>query len=122
MIRSKSKFLPLAILAALMILSACCMDEALSTNYFDQKTWKALHGSLVIENPRAKMVEDLKINYLKTGMSQVEVETLLGKADRIRNKQNLYRLGMSEFSEDYRFLTLIYDAKGNLKEILYSQS
>jgi hypothetical protein len=98
------------------------MDDALTTNHFDQQTWKALHGSLVIENPRAKMVDDLKTNYLKTGMSQVEVETLLGKADRIRNNQDLYRLGMGEFSHDYRFLTLIYNDEGKLKEILYSQS
>jgi hypothetical protein len=118
----KSKILPLSIFIAFTIFSACNMDDALTTNHFDQQTWKAMHGSLVIQNPRTKMVEDLKTNYLKTGMSQSEVETLLGKADRIKNHQYLYRLGMEKFSENYRYLKLIYDDNGKLKEIRYARS
>jgi hypothetical protein len=116
-------FVPLYLLfIAFTFLSACDLDDVLTINHFDQKAWKALHGSLVIENPRAKMVDDLKTNYLKAGMSQVDVETLLGKADRVRNKQFLYRLGMGKFSENYSFLTLIYDDKDKLIEILNGQS
>jgi hypothetical protein len=116
-------FIPLYLLLTVFtFLSACDLDDVLTTNHFDQKAWKALHGSLVIENPRAKMVDDLKTNYLKAGMSQVDVEALLGKADRIRNKQFLYRVGISKFSTDYSFLTLIYDDKDKLKEILNGQS
>jgi hypothetical protein len=115
--KDKSKILPLSIAMALAIFSACNMDDALTSSHFDQQAWKAMHGSLVIQNPRTKMVEDLKTNYLKTGMSQSEVEALLGKADRIKDHQYLYRLGMRKFSEDYSYLTLIYDDHGTLKEI-----
>ncbi|MGD8913844.1 MAG: hypothetical protein PVI97_02085 [Candidatus Thiodiazotropha sp.] len=118
----KSKTLPLSLFMALTIFSACNMDDALTSNHFDPQTWKAMHGSLVIQNPRTKMVEDLKTNYLKTGMSQSEVETLLGKADRIKSHQYLYRLGMRKFSDDYSYLTLIYDDHGKLKEIRYARS
>jgi hypothetical protein len=98
------------------------MEDTLTSNHFDEKTWKFMHGSLVAQNPRAEMIEDLKRNHLKTGMSQSDVEAILGKADRINNHQYLYRLGMGEFSVDYSFLTLIYDGNGKLKEIHYGRS
>jgi hypothetical protein len=105
-----------------MVINACNVENTLTADYFNQTKWKAMHGSLATKNPREKMVTDLKTNYLKLGMSQPEVEALLGFADRINHHQYLYRLGIGEFSADYSYLTLIYDDDGTLIEIRNAQS
>jgi hypothetical protein len=106
--------------------SACSEEEtAKSTgkvNRFDQTLWKAQLGSQATDNPRGKMLRDLKDQHLKIGMSQSEVEAVLGKADRIRNGQYLYRLGMGQYSVDYSYLALVYDEEGRLKAILDARS
>lgn len=115
-------YLVLGILFLSIVFYACNMDDAITSHHFNQQIWKAMRGSLATENPRRKMVDDLKANYLKTGIDKSEVLALLGHADRINNHQHLYRLGMREFSVDYSYLTLIYDAEGRLMEIRYAQA
>jgi hypothetical protein len=118
----KRMYLLLGFILVSVVLYACDVDGLITANQFDQKKWKSMHGSLVVQNPRVKMLRDLKANYLKPGMSQSEVEALLGHADRIKHRQYLYRLGMGKLSIDYSYLTLIYDDNGRLREIRSAQS
>jgi hypothetical protein len=113
----KRIYLLLGFMLVSMVFYACGVDDMITADHFDQKKWKAMHGSLAARNPRVKMLSDLKENYLKPGMSQSEVEALLGHADRIKHHHYLYRLGMGELSIDYSYLTLIYDDTGRLMEI-----
>jgi hypothetical protein len=115
-------YLPLGVLLVSIIFYACNLDGSIASGDFDPKRWKAMYGSLATQNPRGKMLGDLRENYLKPGMIQSEVEALLGHADRVKNHHYLYRLGTGKFSVDYNYLTLIYDSDGRLKEIRYAQS
>ena len=118
--------LVLSIAVVSLNLTACSEDEAVndmgSVSLFNQTTWKAQSGSQEADNPRAMMVADLKANHLRTGMTRSEVEVLLGKADRERNGQYLYRLGMGKYSADYSYLALVFDENGKLKEIVSTRS
>jgi hypothetical protein len=118
----KGIYLLLGIMFVSVIIYACNVSDVITSDNFDKKKWKAMHGSLATQNPRVRMVSDLKANYLKPGMSQSEVEALLGYADRIKNHQYHYRLGMGELSVDYSYLTLIYDDDGRLRQILSAKS
>ncbi|MBT2971010.1 MAG: hypothetical protein B6D72_16940 [gamma proteobacterium symbiont of Ctena orbiculata] len=122
MISSKTWILVLSGMIAVAVIASCGMESSSTANGFNQKTWKAMYGSLEFDNPRAKMVMDLKENHLKPGMPQSQVEALLGKADRILNNRHLYRLGMGKFSVDYSFLALIYDDMGTLRQIASTRS
>jgi hypothetical protein len=122
----KKLVLLLSIAMTIVNFSACSEEGSETGNTvfspFDQVVWKSMHGSEEVDNPRAKMVKDLKVHHLKIGMSQAEVEEILGKADRLRNGQHLYRLGMGQFSVDYSYLALVYDDAGKLTAILDARS
>jgi hypothetical protein len=106
--------------------TGCSNDKAASDirniKHFDETIWKSFQGSQEIKNPRAKMVADLKANYLKVGMKRAEVEAILGEADRISNGQYLYRLGMGQYSVDYSYMALAYNDVDILTAILSTRS
>lgn len=122
----KQYMLVLGVAMTILNFSACSQEETANDTgvmtQFDQQAWKAMQGSQVADNPRARMVKDLKANHLKIGMTRAEVETILGEADRTRNGQYLYRLGMGRYSADYSYLALLYDDTGRLTAILDTRS
>ncbi|MET0052834.1 MAG: hypothetical protein ABW095_17365 [Candidatus Thiodiazotropha sp.] len=106
--------------------AGCSQEQEMQEQYtgaaFNPQEWKAYAQSQEADNPRAAMVSDLKTRYLKPGMTRVQVEALLGPADRERNGQFLYRLGMGRFSADYSYLAIVYDSSGRLTEMLDTRS
>jgi hypothetical protein len=123
---AKHLLLTVSLTMVLTNFSACSEEQMAegtgAISRFDEVIWKAQLGSQAADNPRAKMLVDLKENYIKIGMMQTEVEAILGKADRMRNGQHLYRLGMGRFAADYSYLALVYDEVGRLKAVLDARS
>ena len=62
---------------------------------FQQDIWLAHHNSDDPENPRGMMINDLKQNHLKKGMSMKDVIDLLGEPDSDKRPDFLsYDLGI----------------------------
>jgi len=86
---------------------------------FDRDLWNELHGSEEPNNPRGKMVGDLRSRHLEAGMSREAVEELLGKPDWATYEYVWqYNLGMySGYRIDYDSLDIHFDDDGRLSHI-----
>lgn len=87
---------------------------------FQQDIWLAHHNSDDSENPRGMMINDLKQNHLKKGMSMKDVIDLLGEPDSEKMPDFLsYDLGIwaGSLSVDWDTLDLKFNEDGNLQSI-----
>jgi hypothetical protein len=82
-------------------------------NSFDSSKWKALRNSSERDNPRSRMLGDLK-KELKPGMTQAEVVALLGEPETKEGARYIYAIGASAFGVDYEYFVVEFDANGKL--------
>jgi hypothetical protein len=80
---------------------------------FDSDRWKALRNSDARENPRARMLGDLK-DRLRQGMTRDEVVALLGEPETKEGVRFVYAIGTSAFGVDYEYFVVEFDVDGKL--------
>jgi hypothetical protein len=91
-------------------------ENPFNNKEFNKVEWQKYHKDMNPDNPRGEMFESLTDDYLKQGMSKLEVIKLLGKPD-FKEEENFlsYNLGMwSGFRMDYDSLDLKFSNNGNL--------
>jgi hypothetical protein len=81
---------------------------------FNRQQWIALAGKGGMDNPRQRMVKDLRQRYLKPGMTRQEVRHLLGKPDfdSLSKDVDSYFIGADGF--DGMSLDVRYDQAGHV--------
>lgn len=80
---------------------------------FDSDKWKALRSSTERDNPRSRMLGDLK-KELRQGMTRDAVVALLGEPEIKEGARYVYAIGASAFGVDYEYFVIEFDAGGNL--------
>jgi hypothetical protein len=98
---------------ALMIGAGGYMAATTMANSFDAGKWRALRNSKERENPRSRMVGELK-QELREGMTQAEVVALLGEPEIKEGARYLYAIGASAFGVDHEYYAVEFDAGGKL--------
>jgi hypothetical protein len=98
---------------ALMIGAGGYMAATTFANSFDTSKWKALRNSKERDNPRSRMVGELK-QQLRQGMTQNDVVALLGEPEIKEGTRYIYAIGASAFGVDYEYFVVEFDASGKL--------
>lgn len=82
--------------------------------YFNRQHWIGLANKGGVDNPRQRMVKDLRRRYLKPGMTRQQVRHLLGKPDygRLSSDADSYFIGADGI--DGISLDVRYDRVGRL--------
>lgn len=114
----------LATLAAIcfIVFAGWYYDKLLNNHFddwwFDQTIWQAQSNSTIgnIENPRGKMVHDLRQRVLKPGMPRKQVLALLGPPDAGQTRSSLsYYVGWwSGFRMDPDIFKIEFDKSDRL--------
>jgi hypothetical protein len=99
--------------AVLVLGAGGYMAATTIANSFDSGKWKALRNSKERDNPRARMVGELK-QQLRPGMTQDEVVTLLGEPEIKEGARYIYAIGASAFGVDYEYFVVEFDTSGKL--------
>lgn len=104
-----------------VILAAVVLYGAHRRHYgnikFSGTVWRSLAGKGRMDNPRQRMVKDLRARYLKPGMTRQQVRQLLGKPDYGSHEREVdsYFLGVWGFmSVDATVLEVRYDKAGRV--------
>lgn len=88
-----------------------CCNNPFDDQKFDGSTWKAEHALQSSNSVRGRMIDDLRANHLRLGMTQAEVLELLGPTDAESEYAQLsYLVGMySGMRMDFDTLDLHFD-------------
>jgi hypothetical protein len=91
------------------------------TSSFDETKWHSLNkvGTKDSSCYRGGMAHDIKTNVLRVGLTEAEVETLLGPPDHITETEtHAYFLGMcSGLRIDFDTLDIHFDSEGRLLKV-----
>jgi outer membrane protein assembly factor BamE (lipoprotein component of BamABCDE complex) len=107
------------IAVVLAVFAAIQSDDPFSGSDFDRIVWLQFANNYTSDNPRASMIEDLKLHYLLPGLSKSDVVELLGppEAEPVRNTFSYIVGKWSGYRMDHDALLIKFDSGERLVSV-----